>query len=240
MSVQTTRNEIAYSRLGSAILRYVGKYYKMPRMLKTAGDGLEYAVKEFVGAELNENYDVIVIPGSTVPNSKVLKRQDIMNAFNSGLLGNPADPKLRAKVLKIMELGDVSEMWKEQALDQQQVKKVISQIEDGEMPQPLGHEWDNHEMFIQEMNEYRKSDKYDDMSDQQKGIFTMVSEWHVQALISLTNPQIPQNQTMAETMVNSMHQQMGKPGQPPPPPGQQPIPPAGSMPGVGMPPQGAA
>jgi hypothetical protein len=151
------------------------------------------------------------------------------------LLGNPADPQLRAKVLKMMEFGDVAEMWKDQALDEQQVKKVISTIEDGRDPQPLGHEWDNHEMFIKQMNEYRKSDKYDDLSDQQKSWFTLVSEWHVQALISLTNPQIPQNQMLAQTMVNTMHQQMGpQPPQLPPNPASPQIPPAGTMPGVGM------
>jgi hypothetical protein len=216
LSVQTNRNEIGYAKLGSAILKYVGKYYKMPRLLKVAGDGLEYAVKEFAGGDLNENYDCIVIAGSTVPTSKVLKRQDILNVYQMGLLGNPQDPQLRAKVLKIMEFGDVGEMWKDQAIDEQQVKKVIAQIEDGQMPQPVGHEWDNHEMFIKRLNDYRKSDKFDNLSDAQKGYITMVAEWHVQALISLTNPSVQQNQVMAQNMINSMHQVQGPPGSPPP------------------------
>jgi hypothetical protein len=67
ISVQTTRNEIAYAKLGGVILKYVGKYYKMPRIMKTAGDGLRYAVKEFVGADLKDNFDCICIPGSTIP-----------------------------------------------------------------------------------------------------------------------------------------------------------------------------
>lgn len=243
ISTQTNRNESGFAKLGCIVLKYVGKNYVMPRLLKTAGDGLGYAVKEFMGADLKDNYDVIVIAGSTVPSSKVLKRQDIMNAYQSGLLGDPADPKLRAKVLKMSEFGDVSEMWKEQALDEQQIKKAISSIEDGQMPNPIGHEWDNHEMFIKEMNDYRKTDKYDDLSDQQKGMFTMVSEWHVQALVQLTQPQIPQQQMMAQHMVNTMQQMKAKgqmaphPGAPAPqPPSPNPtVPPAGSMPGVGGP-----
>lgn len=205
ISVQTNRNETSYARIGCCILKYAGKNYEMPRMLKVAGDGLEYAVKEFKGADLNENYDVIVIAGSTVPSSKVLKRQDIINAFQMGLLGDPADPKLRAKVLKMMEFGDVAEMWKDQALDEQCVKKMIAVIEEGEMPNPPGHEWDNHEMFIKQMNDYRKTDKFEKMSDEQKGIFNYVAEWHLNALTSLMNPGIPQQQQMAQQMVNSMH-----------------------------------
>lgn len=232
ISVQTNRNEVSYARLGSIILRYVGKFYVLPRMLKNAGDGLEYAVKEFKGADLGDNYDVICIAGSTVPTSKVLKRQDIMNAFNSGILGNQQDPKLRSKVFKLMEFGDVAEMWKDQAIDEQQVKKVIDQIEQGQMPNPPGHEWDNHETFIKMLNDYRKSDKFDEMSDQQKSYLTVIAEWHVQALISLTQPQIPQNQMLAQNMINSMHQMNGAPGGPPP--GQPQVPPAGTMPGVGQ------
>lgn len=227
LSVQTTRNEIGYARLGRAILKYVGKFYEMPRLLKVAGDGLGYAVKDFKGADLNNNYDCIVMPGSTSPTSKVLKRQDIQNAWQSGMLGDPMDPKLRAKVLKMMEYGDVAEMWKEQALDEMQVKRTLEAIENDEMP-PM-HEWDNHPFFIQEMNTYRKTDKYENLSDQQKEMFNYVAEWHVQALISLTQPQIPQQQMMAQHMVNTMEKMHGPPGTMPnvPIPDTQGLPPPG-------------
>lgn len=241
ISVQTSRNELAYARLGCAILKYVGKNYKMPRMLKTAGDGLSYAVKEFMGSDIKDNYDVIVVPGSTAPTSKVLKRQDIMNAYQTGILGDPNDPKLKAKVLKEMEFGDVAEMWKEQALDEQQIKKLITSIEDGEFDaQKPGHEWDNHILFVQELNSYRKTDKYEALSDEQKGQINFVAEWHVQAQVALLHPQIPQQQLMAQHMVNTM-QSMGKPGLPNDPSNPQPptVPAAGSLPGVGAPP-GAA
>ncbi len=196
---------------------------QMPRMLKVAGDGLEYAVKEFKGEDLNENYDVIVVPGSTSPQSKVLKRQDIMNAFQEGLLGDPADPKLRSKVLKMMEVGDVSEMWKDQALDEQQVKKTIAMIEEGEMPNPPGHEWDNHQVFITELNQYRKTDKFDEMSPEQQGMITFIAEWHLNALTGMLNPQIPQQQMMAQHMVNTMEQQKAQNGGHLPMPGKEPM-----------------
>lgn len=215
ISVQTNRNEIGYAKLGSIILKYVGKYYEMPRMLKIAGDGLEYTVKEFKGADLRDNFDVVVIPGSSVPGSKVLKRQDIINAFQMGLLGDPQDPKLRAKVLRMMEFGDVAEMWKDQALDEQQVKKVIAEIESNtfNVKNP-GHEWDNHEFFIQQMNQYRKTDKFEKLSQQQQGIFNYVAEWHLQAFLQLTNPGVAQQQMMAQHSLNTaktmqMQQQLG-------------------------------
>lgn len=221
ISVQTSRNEVGYAKLGGCILKYVGKYYEMPRVMKIAGDGLEYAVKEFKGQDLKNNYDVIVIPGSTVPDSKVLKRQDIINAFQMGLLGDPADPKLRSKVLKMMEFGDVAEMWKEQALDDQAVKKTISAIEDGSFDvQKPGHEWDNHEVFITEMNNFRKTDKFEEMSDGQKGLFNYVIEWHIQALVALQHPEVAQQQMMAQHMANVTQKHIAE--NPTPPPGSPP------------------
>lgn len=219
ISTQTNRNEIGYARMCTAILKYVGKFYVMPRMLKVAGDGLEYTVKEFVGSDIDDNHDVICVPGSTSPNSKVLKRQDIINVYQLGLLGNPQDPKTQAKVLKYMEFGDIEEVWKDQAIDEQQIKKAIDDIENNMFnPKVPGHEWDNHAMFIYEMNQYRKTDKFDELDDRQKGIFNYVIEWHINALVQIQNPQVGQNQMMAEHMVNTMNNQkaQGTFGQPSP------------------------
>lgn len=207
ISVQTNRNEAGYAKIGSLILKYVAKCYEMPRTMKIAGDGLEYTVKEFMGSEIKENTDVVVFPGSTVPGSKVLKRQDIFNTYQSGLMGDPSDPKLRAKVLREMEFGFEDEVWKDQALDDAAVKKVISAIEEGDKPMPPGHEWDNHQYFIQEMNQYRKTDKYEDLPPEMQKYFNFVIEWHLTAFLQLTQPQLSQNQMMAQHMTNTVQTQ---------------------------------
>lgn len=213
ISVQTSRNEVGYARMASCILKYVGRYYEMPRVLKEiAGEGLGYTVKEFMGSDLNGNYDVVCIPGSSLPNSKALKRQDIINAYQMGILGDPQDPKLRAKVLKMLEYGEVSEMWKSQALDEQQIAKTIGMIEEGK--QPPVHEWDNHALFIQELNDYRKTDKFDELDKRSQGILNMCVEQHIQAIVALNNPQIPQQQMMAEHMMNAVQQHKAAASQP--------------------------
>lgn len=230
IGVITTRNENAYARIGCAILRYVGKYYEMPRMLKIAGDGLEYAVKEFKGEDLLDNYDVIVIPGSTVPSSKILKRQDILNAYQMGILGNPMDDKLKMKVLKMLEYGDVAEMWKTQALTEVRIKKEIESIEKGQKPDL--NEFDNHDLFLLGLNDYRMSDKFDNLDDAKKGMFIWVMNWHLQAKVNIANPQIPQQQMLAEAMAKhqpqvfqEQNQQLQQhPGAPPAAPTQGQVP----------------
>lgn len=222
IGVQTSRNESGFARVGQFILKYVGKYYEMPRVLKIAGDGLGYTVKEFVGKDLNDNYDVIVIPGSTIPQSKVLRNKEILDRFQLGLLGDPQDPKLRAKVLKMSEFGDSADMWKKQALDDAQCKKVIQMIEDNNIEGVMKsiNEFDNQAYHLELMNEYRLGDKFDKLDDDQKKFFMWVMEWRLQTMVNLQNPQIPQQQMMAQQMVDGMHkmmangQMLGSPGNP--------------------------
>lgn len=207
IAVQTLRNEIGYAKVGAAILKYVGKYYEMPRILKVAGDGLEYTVKDFVGADLNDNYDVIVIEGSTIPQSKVLKRQDIQNSMSMGLLGNPMDPQVQAKVLDMMEYGYTTDMWKKISLDNAQVKRVINAIEEGDMKtlQDNMSEFDNQKFHLEKMNEYRLTDKFQDLDDQKKGLFLWVMEWRIQAGIQQQNPGIMAQKNIAEATLAQNH-----------------------------------
>lgn len=206
IGVQTYRNEVGFAKVGQAILNYVSRFYEMPRLLKMSGEGMEYTVKEFVGEDLRGNCDCIVIPGSTIPTSKVLRRQDILNEYQMGLMGDPADPKLRARVHSMMEFGNDSEMWKEQALDEAQVKKVIRLIEQGDQQATIEmlSEFDNQTFHLQEMNTYRKTDKYQKLDKPKRELFKFVMEWRLNALIGQTNPQIGQAQTMAETMANGL------------------------------------
>jgi len=206
IGVQTSRNEVAFAKVGCLVLKYVGKNYVLPRMLKIAGDGLGYCVKEFVGGDLADNYDVFVIPGSTVPQSKILRNQEILSRFQMGLLGNPQDPKTIAKVLKMTEFGDVSEIWKKQSLDEAQVKRVIKAIESSDMVMLRANmnEFDNHAIHLELMNEYRLEEKFNGLSDQQKSTFFYVMEWRMNAATNILNPGLQQTQNMAEHAVNQL------------------------------------
>lgn len=218
IGVQISRNETGYAKVGALVLKYVSKYYKLPRLLKDAGDGLEYTIKEFVGSDIDEDPDVIVIEGSTIPTSQVLRRQDIGNALGMGILGNPQDPKVQSKVLKMMEFGDANEMWKDQALDDAQVKKIISAIEEEKYEDLKGQlsEFDNQSWHLQEMNQYRKTDKFTAFNPKQKETFLGIMEWRLQSLNNTLNPQVSQQQNMAQQLVDNFHAQETQGGSPGP------------------------
>lgn len=226
IGVQTSRNEVAYAKVGSIVLKYVGKNYVLPRIMKIAGDGLGYAVKNFVGADLKDNYDVCVIEGSTTPQSKVLRNQEIINRYQMGLFGNPQDPKVISKVLKMTEFGDDNEMWKKQALDEAQVKRVIKAIEEGDAValRENMNEFDNHALHLEMMNEYRLEEKFPKLDEQKRGIFFWVMEWRLNAITNILNPGLQQTQNMAQNEVAQIQAGQGQEQQieaaPPEPPPQ--------------------
>ena len=158
IGVITESNENSWAKVGELILRYAAKYYKAPRLIKEAGEAGEYLVQEFTSEDLKDHFDVIVIRGSTLPGSKVLKRQEIINLHQMGYLGNPQDPAVLAKVLQQLEYGDIAEVWEDQSVDMQQIKRSLQDIEGGMIPDI--HDDDNHRMHFEYKNRLRKTEKF--------------------------------------------------------------------------------
>jgi hypothetical protein len=189
IGVMTEQHEYAWARIGSLILKYIEKFYVLPRKLKMSGPDLAYSVKEICGGDIRGNTDVMVIRGSTLPGSKTLNRQDIMNVYNGGLLGDPKDPKVREKTLDLLEFGDVTGVWEDQALDKNQIKRVMDALEQG-LPVNVS-EFDNHVVWLLELNKYRKSDKWDTLSPEIQANFINTMEACLQSLIKMNSPAPP-------------------------------------------------
>lgn len=200
IGIVTENHEHSWANVGRHILKYASKYYQTPRLLKVAGQGLDYTVKSFQGSDLRDNHDVYVIRGSTIPNSKVFQRQEILNTYQMGLLGDPHDPKLREKVLSMLEYGDVSEMWQDFSIDMAQIHRDMELIK--KCQTPLVNELDNHNLHVQEKNRYRKSDKYDALVPAAKGILEGNIEEHLQWIIKIQNPGLNQHVQMSELMAD--------------------------------------
>lgn len=188
IGIVTENNENGWAAVGSLILKYVEKYYELPRLIKIAGPRLEYTVKSLVGKDINHNTDVMVIRGSTLPGSKVLRRQEILNLRSQGLFGNPNDPQVIQKVMDMLEYGDSYLAWEEQGVDMVQIENDLELIEKEIIPEL--NEFDNHELHIKRKNLYRKSDKIKKLSDTAQKILIFDIERRVQLLTMSRNPQL--------------------------------------------------
>lgn len=186
IGIQTEANENSWAKVGKFLLLTAQKQYETPRLLKKSGKMGEYSIKQFQGQDIKGNVDVTVLRGSTIPTSKSLRRQELLNIFGQGLLGDPMDSKVKEKVLQMLEYGDIGEVWLDQSLDMQQIKKTITQIEAGQVPNV--NEMDNHSLHIQEKNRYRKSEKFDNLDPQNQQIMLADIEAHLEAFVKLTTP----------------------------------------------------
>lgn len=197
IGVITESLENSWALVGKHILKYATKYYKTDRYLKEAGRDGTFQVKKFVGEDLRDSDDVIVIRGSTVPGSKTLKRQEILNLYGQGLLGDPTDPALREKVLGALEFGDISEAWEDLIVDMNQIKRSIDEMKQGKVPQV--YEADNHKLHYLYKNRLRKTDEFNLFSEDVKQIFLNNMEEHLKELTEfMAGPEQPEMPTPEE------------------------------------------
>lgn len=187
IGVETESHEHSYAGLGRILLKFVAKYYETPRLLKIAGSDLSYTVREFRGEDLRENFDVTVKRGSIAPGSKTLKRQEIMNMHQAGYFGNPTDPLVLQNVLEMLEYGDEYQAWKKHSLRMKQIQRGIKMVEKDGMKPPVS-EFDDHALWLQELDNYRLGDKFLALSEDKQTIILELMNEHTDNLTSMVAP----------------------------------------------------
>lgn len=194
IGIEIEQHEHAYARLGTLCLKFVEKCYKTKRALRKKDSQGNFNVRYYSGEELKGNTACMVIRGSSVPTSRSLRRQDILNTYQLGLLGNPGDPALRMKVMQQLEFGDTAGMWTQFSSTKAQIKKMIDDIEKGvitvENAALSVSQYDDHVLFLMDLNEYRKSDKYESLMPEQKEAFLRVMDAHLEWQARITNPAV--------------------------------------------------
>lgn len=210
MGVEVEQHEHSWARIGMLILKCVNKNVITPRKLKVKKSG-KLAIKQYTGDQVS-NFDVTVVRGSTVPNSRVLHRQEIINLFNLGLLGDPHDPAVKDLVLSMLQYGDESKAWEDNHLVEMQIERDLNQIENGQVP--LVDPKDNHILHIIKKNRYRISEKYLQLPEFKQHLLQANIDEHAAIAVKQQNPDLahPPN-----------------PGPPPPP---IPMPPGIGIPGA--------
>lgn len=191
IGVETEAHEYSYSNLGRILLKFVDKYYITERLLKVVGEDMEYAVRKFKGTDIRQNFDVQVIKGSTLPGSKVLKRQEILNLHERGFFGNPMDPTVIQNVMEMLEYGDEYQGWKRHSLRKAQIQRGIETLEDGNEKIAVS-KFDDHALWLQELDNYRISDKYMKLSPESQLDLLRLMEEHTDWIVELSGQSHPE------------------------------------------------
>jgi hypothetical protein len=184
ISIEVRSHENCWAEFMNILLEYEGAFRKMPRRLKKKSD-MGYSIRSYTGDMLSKKPDVRIVRGSTIPQSRSLRRQEIINSWQAGLLGNPADPVLRQTVWAAIENGDTPEIWKDVRLDKAQISGVIDKLLDGETPS--FNKLDNHALHVYLLNEFRK-EREKDLSPEQLSMVEYLIDRHAQAATEFADP----------------------------------------------------
>jgi len=209
VAVQTEQHEHAFGHLMKLCLKYLEKYVTNERLLKISDPNSEYTIKRWSGTDLKSKHDIICVRGSLAPASKATKRNDIVNMYQMGILGDPNDPQVRSEVLGALESGDVYNFWAERSLDLAQIQQSLELIEKEIAPEVF--EGDNHVLHWQTKNKYRKSDKFKELTPDSQALLLADMEEHLKFLQKLTAPAfgMPPNASDELDQVSTVNQLEG-------------------------------
>jgi hypothetical protein len=152
-------------------LKMIHFNYKSERKLRVVGrDGV--SVIPITGDSIN-TWDVRLQRGSLLATSQVARESKVLNLLNAGVL-NPIEDK--DEILRRLEFGSLDDMYNEAEVDQRQARKEIADWEAGNIePEPAKavRDFFNHKVHIREHNRWRKSQAYEQLPDEVKGIIDL-------------------------------------------------------------------
>jgi len=178
--------EESLERVMSRVLRRIQEGYKEQRIVSVTGRDLEHDVFAFTGADLRNNTDVHVAKDSSLPDSKVARQYRIMQNFEKGLYGDPADERTRERVMMMLEdvpSEDVKDIFKESHLDRQNARVENEAIKSQPDVLHLVNPYDGHAVHIEEHRMARKQPDYQRIKRENMELFTTLEvafEEHVE------------------------------------------------------------
>ncbi len=154
----------------SRVLRRIKDGYKTERVLQVRGSEGQYEIFSFEGADLRDNTDVSVIKDLAMPDSRTAREAMILDKYQAGLYGDPADPEVRRQVLQMLEDVAAESTFTEVRLDEGNAKYENIALVNGGITALLINTYDNHAVHLKEHNKFRKSRRYQElkMTDQKK------------------------------------------------------------------------
>lgn len=156
--------------------------------------------------KLGGNFTIYVELESQAAWSREVRREQIQNAYQMGLIGDQNDPKVKQKVLEALEFGHLKQIFSDNNLDESNAKENIERIDQGNLeilqpPQPTGtidfsgnpistppvmgikaNPWEDHAIHIQTYNNFRKGKRWRMWDPRKQQILNDLAEAHARFL----------------------------------------------------------
>jgi hypothetical protein len=228
-------HELALEDLFRKIRRMVKLGYTVPRLLAVASTGYTAEVFEFSQEHIDEFADIVVEIGSGLPLFKAARQETVMQLYNSGLIGDLADPQTRKRALSLLELGSIEEAMDASKADENQARwENIQFNQAGQAPDP--EFWEDHKVHYNAHTDWLKSPEGRSSPPQTRMMVIRHTVLHGRFINPQSALQIFQEAGLQDQdVLNRIVAMLPPPGPPPgpggPPPGPPGAPPGGPPPG---------
>lgn len=228
--------ELAIRDASLKFRRLMKQYYTMPRLISFAGRSSIPEVFEFKSDQIDEHALIRVQIGSGLSTFKATRIQQLVEMWEKGLLGDPADPEVKRRVMSILDIGGIEEFQERAALDEDMARMENLDILAGEaIPNPMFYE--NHLVHYTVHTDELKSPANKNMPEPMRMNLIM----HVLLHMKYINPVEATNLAIELGMVGLIESGLLPPPMPPPlqggqAPGAPPPPQGGGQPVEGAPP----
>lgn len=128
--VAASNYEQGMKKVMSRILRLMKKHFTEERQGKIVGEGNEIEVISFNASDLTGNEDIHVIEGSSLPEMKAAQQERIMLMWDKGAIMKKDGTPDSQTLLRLMGMGDSTELFEQTALDENNAKMEDKTFED--------------------------------------------------------------------------------------------------------------
>jgi hypothetical protein len=181
---------------GTRILQLAQKYVIEPRLIHVIGRNKQFSAKEFIGQDVDGNYECSIEVESMFPKSRTMAMELIVPLTQLGWL-SPMNKQDRARVFKSLSMEDDAPLVEDAMLDMRCARNENRLLMMGQMV-PKAEYWEDQDIHMLIHAECAKSDEF----KKSHPIIQDMLRSHMQTHIDLAQPRagvtVPTEESSAE------------------------------------------
>lgn len=166
------------SRMFTKVLERSHQFYDEERVFSFVGEQNQIDVFAFLADRHVTPLRAEVNVEAVLPEGRAARMARVQETIAMGVL----DPvKHRSALLRMLEFGDIEQVWEDSDLDRQKQVRENRAMLMGE-PRPVD-EWDAHDIHVQELNRVRKAPEWESLPPEIQELFNQHAREHIDALL---------------------------------------------------------
>lgn len=130
LAVASQNYENGMKKVMQRILRLLKAHYTEERQGRILGEDNEVELISFNGSDLTGYEDINIVQGSSLPEMKAAQQERIMTMWSANAIVDKEGRPDTGKLLRLMGMGDSTELFEQEALDSNNAKMENKEFED--------------------------------------------------------------------------------------------------------------